>query len=149
ITASVEPVLLGAAPIREKLYTAAYDAGMIGSLGIYDNNNKHTRDLSDTISENGTVSHRTMVPLGNAVCMCDYAGVPSVTISQQSGIYVPVRLSELIAPAIQAHLSTLTADTLRTKAFAVFNRNDRTYMLFLPIYEEVARTALEDPFIFN
>lgn len=149
ITASVEPVLLGAAPIREKLYTAFYDVGMIGALDIYDDNGRHTPDFSDTISENGTVSHRTMVPLGNDIFMCDYAGVPSVTISQQSGIYVPVRLSELIAPAIQAHLSTLTADTLRTKAFAVFNRNDRTYMLFLPIYEEVARTALEDPFIFN
>src|SRR5690606_26142083 len=93
--------------------------------------------------------HRTMVPLGNDIFMCDYAGVPSVSISQQSGIYIPVRLSELIAPAIQAHLGNLNEDTLRSKSFAVFNRNDRSYMLFLPIYDEETRTLPVDPFVFN
>lgn len=149
ITATVEPTLLGAAPIREKMYAAFYDKGMVGALGVYNDAGAHTPDFSDTISENGTVSHRTMVALGNDIFMCDYAGVPSVSISQQSGIYIPVRLSELIAPAIQAHLSNLKEDTLRSKAFATFNRNDRTYMLFLPIYDEEAKTLPADPFMFN
>lgn len=149
ITATVEPVLLGAAPIRDRLYTAFYDKGMVGELGIYNDSGSHVPDFSDTISENGTVSHRTMVPLGNDIFMCDYAGVPSVSISQQSGIYIPVRLSELIAPAIQAHLGNLNEDTLRSKSFAVFNRNDRSYMLFLPIYDEETRTLPVDPFVFN
>lgn len=149
ITSTVEPVLLGAAPIREKLYVGFYDKGMIGALGIYNDSGQHVPDFSDTISENGTVSHRTMVSLGNDIFMCDYAGVPSVSISQQSGIFIPVRLSELIAPAIQAHLGNLKEDTLRSKAFATFNRNDRTYMLFLPIYDEVTRVLPVDPFVFN
>lgn len=149
ITETVEPVLLGAAPIREKLYAAFYDKGMIGTLNIYNDSGAHVPDFTDTISENGTVSHRTMVSLGNDIMMADYAGVPSVSISQQSGIFLPVRLSELIAPAIQAHLSALSEETLRSKAFALFNRNDRTYMLFLPIYDEVAKAAQTDPFIFN
>lgn len=149
ITSTVEPVLLGAAPIREKLYTAFYDKGMIGTLGVYNDAGAHQPDFSDTISENGTVSHRTMVSLGNDIFMCDYAGVPSVSISQQSGIYIPVRLSELISPAIQSHLSSLSEDTLRSKAFATFNRNDRSYMLFLPIYDEIARVLPQDPFVFN
>ena len=149
ITASVEPVLLGAAPIRDKLYAAFYDKGMIGTLGTYDENGNHVPDFSDTIAENGTVSHRTMVSLGNDVLMCDYAGVPSVGISQQSGVYTPVRLSELIAPSIQQHLSSLAETTLRQKSFAVFNRADKSYMLFLPIYDEVAQPLDVDPFIFN
>lgn len=148
ITDTVEPVLLGAAPLRDKLYTAFYDRGMIGTLGIYSGTN-HEPDFGDTVSENGTISHRTMVSLGNDVLMCDYAGVPSVSISQQSGIFVPVRLSELIAPAIQKHLANLSEETLRYKAFAFFNRNDRTYMLFVPVYDEVLYTCQEDPFIFN
>lgn len=148
ITGSVEPVILGAAQIREKLFVAFYDKGMIGTLGIYDSS-AHDPDFSDTIAENGTISHRTMVSLGNDVFMCDYAGVPSVTISNQSGIFVPTRLSELIAPAIQAHLSRMSEDTLRQKAFAVFSKSDRTYMLFVPIYEEVAQTLPPNPFLFN
>lgn len=149
ITASVEPVLLGAAPIRDNLYVAFYDKGMVGILGNYTEAGVHQPDFSDTISENGTVSHRTMVPLGNDVLMCDYAGVPSVSVSQASGIYVPVRLSELIAPAIQSHLASLGEDTLRWKSYAVFNPSDRSYMLFLPIYDEIAYPLDVDPFLFN
>lgn len=148
ITSTVEPVLLGAAPIREKLYAAFYDKGMVGQLGIY-SSSLHTPDFADTISENGTVSHRTMVSLGNDIMMCDYAGVPSVSISQQSGIFLPIRLSELIAPAIQKHLASLGEDTLRSKAFAIFNRTDKSYMLFLPIYDENPHALQDDPFMFN
>lgn len=148
VTSSIEPILLGAAPIRDKLYTAFYDKGMIGTIGVYDGTD-HVPDFNDTISENGTVSHRTMISLGNDILMCDYAGVPSVAISQQSGIYMPIRLSELIAPSIQSHLSSLSEDTLRDKAYAVFNRSDRTYMLFLPIYDEVVQTLTENPIQFN
>lgn len=148
ITTSVEPRLLGAAQIRDKLFVAFYDKGMVGTLGVYAGN-LHDPDFSDTIAEHGTVSHRTMVSLGNDIFMCDYAGVPSVSVSQQSGVYVPVRLSELISPAIQAHLSALSEDTLRYKSFAVYNRNDRSYMLFLPIYDEVTKALSVDPLMFN
>lgn len=148
ITGSVEPVILGAAQIREKLFVAFYDKGMIGTLGIYDGSD-HDPDFSDTIAENGTISHRTMISLGNDVFMCDYAGVPSVTISNQSGIFVPTRLSELITPAIQPHLARMTEDTLRQKAFAVFSKSDRTYMLFIPVYEEITQNLPSNPFLFN
>lgn len=149
ITSTTEPVLLGGAQLREKLYVAFYDKGMIGELGVYDSSGNHNPDFGDTISENGTISHRTMVSLGNDVFMADYAGVPSVTISQQSGIFVPVRLSELIGPAIQQHLSRLSEETLKVKAFAIFNTNDRSYMLFVPIYDETPMAAESQPFLFN
>lgn len=149
ITSTTEPVLLGGAQLREKLYVAFYDKGMIGELGVYDSSGNHNPDFGDTISENGTISHRTMVSLGNDVFMADYAGVPSVTISQQSGIFVPVRLSELIGPAIQQHLSRLSEETLKIKAFAFFNTNDRSYMLFIPIYDENDMAAESQPFLFN
>lgn len=148
ITNTVEPVLLGAGPLRDKLYVAFYDRGMIGTIGVY-NGADHEPNFEDAIAEHGVISHRTVVPLGNDIFMCDYAGVPSVAISQQSGIHVPVRVSELIAPAIQAHLSNLSEDTLRTKAYAFFNKNDRSYMLFLPKCDEVAQALDTDPFFFN
>lgn len=149
VTDSVEPVLLGACQLRDKLYTAFYDRGMIGTLGIYNSDDEHEPDFSDTISEHGTVSHRTLVSLGNDIFMCDYAGVPSVTISRQSGIHVPIRVSELIAPTIQKHLSRLSEDTLRQKSFAIYDKNSRSYMLFLPIYDEVTQHCPIDPIQVN
>lgn len=145
-TSTVEPVLLGGSRLRDKVYLAFYDRGMIGELNIY-SGTKHEPDFSDTISEHGTVSHRTIVPLGNDIFMCDYAGVPSVSISSQSGVYVPVRLSELIAPAIQKHLASLSENTLREKCFAVYNKSDRSYMLFVPKCDEVVTQTPDDPII--
>lgn len=149
ITDTVNPVILGAAPFRDKLFAAFYDRGMIGTIGEYNSEDEHVPDFSDTISEHGTIAHRTIVPLGNDIFMADYAGVPSVSISTQSGSFVPVRLSELIGPEIQKHLASLSEATLRTRAFALFNKSDRMYMLFLPIYDEVAQTLFTDPFLFN
>lgn len=145
-TSSVEPVVLGASRLRDKLYVAFYDKGMIGELGVY-TGALHTPDFSDTISEHGAVSHRTIVPLGNDIFMCDYAGVPSVSISSASGVYVPVRLSELIAPEIQKHLANLSEDTLRTKCFAVYNKSDKSYMLFVPKYDQNTFNLQDDPII--
>lgn len=149
ITDTVNPIIIGAAPFRDKVFVAFYDRGMIGTLGIYNADDEHKPDFSDTISEHGTVSHRTLVPLGNDIFMCDYAGVPSVSVSTQSGSFVPVRVSELIGPAIQRHLANLSEETLRTKAFALFNKSDRQYMLFLPKYDETTLDAATDPFLFN
>lgn len=148
ITDTVNPVIIGAGPFRDKVFVAFYDRGMIGTIGIYDGAD-HEPDFSDTISEHGTIAHRTIVPLGNDIFMCDYAGVPSVSISTQSGAFVPVRLSELIGPAIQRHLASLSEDSLRKKAFALFNKSDRMYMLFIPKCDEVAQELPEEPFLFN
>lgn len=155
ITSSVEPTLLGGAAIRDKLYVSFYDKGMIGQLGIYTPNpggsgaDIHSPNFDDVIAEHGTVSQRTMVSLGNDVIMADYAGVPSVALSQQSGIYVPTRLSELIAPELQKHLAQLSESDLRDLSFATYNKGDRTYYLFLPIYSARTVNLPEDPFIFN
>lgn len=149
ITDTVNPTVIGAAPFRDKLFVAFYDRGMIGTLGIYTDTGDHEPDFSDTISEHGTVSHRTLVPLGNDIFMCDYAGVPSVSISTQSGSFVPVRVSELIGPELQRHLANLSEETLRFKAFALYNKSDRQYMLFLPKYEEGNLNSVPDPFLFN
>lgn len=150
VTDTIEPVILGAAPFRDKMYVAFYDRGMLGTLGIYSTDGTaHQPAFDDTIAENGSISHKTIVPLGNDVFMADYAGVASLTISQSSGERVPARISELIAPELQRHLASLNGETLRAKAFAIFNRSDRMYMLFLPKYDEIAVTASDNPFIFS
>lgn len=150
VTDTVEPTILGAAPFRDKLYVTFFDRGMVGTIGVYDSaGTSHQPEFYDTISEHGAISHRTVVPLGNDIFMADYGGVPSVSISIQSGGFIPVRLSELIAPAMQAHFGRLSEDTVRTKSFAFYNKSDRMYTLFLPKCDEVAQTLDLDPFFFT
>lgn len=150
VTDTVEPIILGAGPFRDKLFVAFYDRGIIGTIGVYSSDGTtHEPDFNDTIAENGTISNRTIVPLGNDVFMTDYAGVPALSISQASGERVPTRLSELVAPELQKHLKSLSEDTLRNKAFALFNKSDRMYMLFLPKCDETAQDLPRDPFRFS
>lgn len=151
VTSSVEPVLLGGGRLRDKLYLAFYDRGMLGTLGVYTTGTPalHEPDFADTIAEHGVVSHHTIVSLGNDIFMCDYAGVPSVTISSQSGLHVPVRLSELISPVMSKHLARLEEDTLRDHAFAVYDKQLRAYMLFVPKYDETPVALGTDPIQFN
>lgn len=147
-TSTVKASIRGATRLRDKVFVAFFDRGMVGTLGIY-SDKFHDPDFGDTISEHGTVSHRTLVPLGNDVFMCDYAGVPSVSISQQSGIYVPTRVSELISPTMQSHLASLSEQILQEKAFAVYNKSSKSYMLFLPKYDGTARGLAPNALVFT
>lgn len=149
VTDTVEPIILGAAPLREQLYVAFYDRGMVGTIGVYNADGEHVPDFGDIIAEHGTISHRTIAPLGNDIILADYAGVPSISISLQSGVYTPSRVSELIAPAIQKHLANLSEATLKSKAFGFYNRSDRMYMLFVPKCDEVVQSLEDNPLIFT
>ena len=148
-TETVEPVILGMTQLRKKLYVSFYDSGMIGTLGNYDASGNHVPDFNDTLSEHGTMSHRTMVSLGNDIFMADYAGVPSVSISLQSADFVPIRVSELIGKTLRQHLNNISEDNLRQHAFAVFNRNERAYMLFIQNTDGILITLGPSPLFFT
>lgn len=145
--------ILGLIELRNKLLIAFRDAVTVGSLGKVtpttigaETINVHEPDFTDTIAQHGTVSHRTMVSLGNDVLMADRVGIPSVAQSEQSGQFVPRRVSELIEPALQLNMSRLSDTTLEKKAFAVYNSRDKQYMLFIPKYDVAdVRPLEEDP----
>jgi hypothetical protein len=149
LTETVDPVLLGATKLRDKLFVTFYDQAMIGTLGIYDGS-AHDPDFSDTISEHGTVASKSIYSHGNEIFMADYAGVPSVQISAASGVIVPSRVSALISNEMQKHFANISENTMLKEAFAVYNRKDRQYMLFVPKYEDnTIINAENDPFYFT
>jgi hypothetical protein len=143
VTQTVEPRITGVASIRNKLFVGFSDSAMLGTLGIY-SDTVHEPDFSDQIPQHGVLNHRVIQNIGNDLFMCDYAGVPAFTQSQQSGVILPNRLSQLIDPALNKHLSRLSADTLRYKVWAIFNIRDRQYMLFLPKHDSNSEFTGED-----
>lgn len=148
LTETVDPVLLGATKLRDKIFVAFYDQAMIGSLGTY-TGSAHDPDFSDTIAEHGTISGKTIYSHGNEIFMADYAGVPSVGISANSGVIVPSRVSALISNEMQKHFANISEDSMRRKAFALFNRKDQQYMLFVPKYDNITQNLPTNPFYFT
>lgn len=134
VTQTVDPRITGAASIRDKVFVAFYDSAMLGKIGIY-NGALHEPDFSDQVPQHGSLNNRVIVNVGNDLLMCDYAGVPAFSLSQTSGVVIPERLSQLIDPELNKHLSRLSQSTLRYKVWSLFNVRDRQYMLFVPKHD--------------
>jgi hypothetical protein len=155
VSNSMDGVIMGVGEFRTRVVLAFRDAISIGTLGITSNvtvgsvtSTIHEPAFNDTVAQHGTISHRTMVNLGNDFLMCDHVGVPSLAQAQITDQIVPDRVSELIEPAIQVNLSRLSTDTLRDRAFAVYNTRDHQYMLFMPKYDSGdVRDLTDDPIL--
>lgn len=122
---------------RDKLIVGFDGAIVFGTLGIYDGD-EHTPVFDDVSEGYGCHSHRSMVNLGNDLFMLDQSGIPSIQRTLASGTIDPKRVSELIDPAIVANVTRLTRGDTLNKSFAVYNGNDKQYMLFVPNYQDGA-----------
>jgi hypothetical protein len=157
VSNSMDGVIMGVGEFRTKAVVAFRDAVTIGTLGIRTSitvgsvtSDVHEPEFKDTVAQHGTISHRTMVNLGNDFLMCDHVGVPSLAQTQLTDQIVPDRVSELIEPALQINLSRLTRETLRDNAFAVYNSRDHQYMLFMPKYDSTDIRGLRpDPILID
>lgn len=149
ITNSSTVTIMGLGKIRDKLAVIFDDATLLGTLGTYKTVGAaevHSPNFQDTISQHGTISHRSIQSLGNDIFMCDRVGVPSITQSQVALTFVPERISDLIEPAIQKNLGRLSRTTQILKIWSVYNPRDRQYMLFMPKYDASdVRTLENDP----
>lgn len=144
LTQTVDPQITGIGVIRDKVFLTFYDTSMLGKVGVF-NGTFHEPDFSDVISLFGSFSHNTIVSLGNDIFCASNNGIVSVGVSTVSGAFVPDPISELIRPAYAAHIGRLSEVDLRLKTFAVFNSDDREYMLFIPKYSNIVKTCEVDP----
>lgn len=143
VSASTNPIISGAAVLRDRVVIMFFDTSIIGTLGRYEGAN-HKPDFKDQIVQHGALNHRVIKTLGSDLLMTDIFGVPQFSQSIQSGVYVPDRISYLIDPVLTRHLADLTEETLRFKVFAVFNIKDRQYMLFVPKFDSKSSIILSN-----
>lgn len=152
VSGTFEPAIVGLAELRDKLLVAFKDTISIGTLGAKKTVGTaqiHDPSFKDTIAQHGTISHRTIVSLGNDIFMCDRVGVPSISQSSISEQIVPDRVSDLVEPEIQKNVNRLTDITLQNNTFAIFNPHERQYMLFMPKFDSADSTKLTtDPITF-
>lgn len=148
VTTSIDPRITGLGFIRNKLLVTFSDSAILGTLGLY-TEGAHEPDFSDLVAQHGCLNGRTLISLGNDVLMADYVGVPSIALSQLSGTFVPERVSELIAPVLQANIARLSTDTAQNNIFAIYDIRNKRYMLFVPKYDETTQVLPNNPFVLD
>lgn len=130
-TSTTNAELTGISSFRGQLVCSFNDVSVVGTLGIYDTA-VHVPTFNEVIDGLGTVAHKSMLSLGYDLFMCDNIGVPSLTRTVYNQAIRPVRVSQLIDPAIQTRLLLLSDLALRNHVFSVYNTKDSQYMMFVP-----------------
>lgn len=125
-------VIKGITRFRDKVIVAFEDKFVVVTLGIFNSSGDHEPDTSDTIDNNGSIAHKTMISTGDELLLCDNSGVPSVAQALFTGTLRPKRASYLVAPPLKADLRPLSEATLEDRVFAVNNGAQDQYMLFIP-----------------
>jgi hypothetical protein len=137
---SIANVIRGGGRFRDKLIVPFDDVTAIGTLGIYDGT-AHEPSFDDAVDEYGGIAHRSMISLGDDFLMCDSVGVPSLSRTNISNTIKPERLSEAIENDLQNDLAALSEETKEDRVFAIYNRIEGQYMLFVPNSDDVATTT--------
>lgn len=123
--------ITGLVSFRDRLIIQFANAMLVGQLGVY-TSTTHTPDLSDPIEQFGTACHNSISAIGDDVLFMDRYGVPSLARTLFTGVITPSRVSHLIDPEIIRQIAKNDVASLQERAFAVLDRNESQYMLFIP-----------------
>lgn len=125
------PIIRGIKEYRGQLLVFFDDVVVPVALGTYDTTD-HVPTVGEPLDQHGSLSHHSIVSLGNDCLACDMIGVPSVQRGFLDQTFRPKRVSQLIDPLIQASLDGLSEGTLEDRVFSVYNVRLGQYMLFIP-----------------
>lgn len=134
-TPSNDATIKGLGRFRDLLLVAFNDSIVPVSLGNIDTTPAHIIVPNDAIEQHGAISHRTMLSIGDDFLSCDDAGVPSIARALYTGAIRPERQSELVERLLQNNIERLSVGGTEDDVFAIFNRLNRQYMLFMPNHE--------------
>jgi hypothetical protein len=122
----------GISSFRNFLFVHFFSSTIQVILGEYNTDADHVPRVGDTFAKFGAVGHRAIVPVINDLIFNDIAGVNTVKRNIISSAVDPDRISALIAPEYQRQIATVTQADMLTSVFAVYDRLNGHYMLFIP-----------------
>lgn len=153
VIANPDSTIIGFAIIKDMLMVVMPTAAVFFKLGNYvtvGTDQLHDPVAADTMPNFGTSARRSIVEVGNDVFMLDYNGVPSARLSSMQNTIVPERVSQLIEPLISAHIGRLSANTMKLKAFGVYDPKNKGVQFLLPNYDpDDVRILQLNPFAYN
>lgn len=135
---AADSYIKGIGRYRDKLLVTFVDATLLGDVGnlvaqgTTPETYKHVPSFSDSIPGTGTISHRSMMAFGNDFYLVDTIGVPSIQRALFTGTLIPQRISQQIDYELRSKLNALSIATQEDHIFAVQNRREQQYLLFVP-----------------
>lgn len=142
-------VIRGLTAFRGKLIVSFAEGLIFGTLGQYNVSGSHTPNFDDGVTGYGSISHRSAIASGDDGLFLDLEGVPSIKRTALSTSFKPERVSGLIDPEIKKALSSLSYSSLENRTFALHNRADGQYMLFVPNTDNQTTTTETVVFVYN
>lgn len=139
--------ITGLASFRDKLIVMFADAMILGVLGTYETAT-HIPEFSDPIQQYGTVSHNSILSVGDDIIFPDFVGVATLRRTLFTGVITPNRISALIDPETQKQISINDFTSLSNRSFAVLDRDEGQYMWFVPNDRVEAATGETRGFVF-
>lgn len=139
----------GLSAFRGRLVVMFAEGLIFGQLGSYDENGNHVPDFDDGVSGYGSISHRSAISFGDDGLFLDLEGVPSIKRTALSTSFKPERASSLIDPEIKKSLNNLSFETTEDRVFAVHNRSDGQYIVFIPNTDSITTTTETVGYVYN
>jgi hypothetical protein len=139
----------GLGRFRDRLVVSFDSASIFAELDRYTAAGAHDPLYQDAIEQNGSISHRAMISVGDDFFMCDNNGVPSVAQALLTSSFRPKRASRLVDPGLRSDLRNLNLTSLVDRVFAIYNRIDDQYMLFVPNHPLQASTTQTTCWVFT
>ena len=141
--------ILGIGEFRGRLIISCEQVVILAQLGILNATGAHTPSLNDIVVNYGTVGHHTMMSIGDDYLLLDYSGVSTLSRSQLVDTVKPYHVSSLIDPEIQVNLrrafkdgvSRFTKTNLLQYCWAVYNKREQQYMLFIPDHPDPTKVT--------
>lgn len=102
-----------------------------------------TSDIGGGLDNYGSISNRTSQNLGEITLACDIAGVSSIALATFTSKLSPDRPSRLVDPLIKKAISPLSTATLDYGSFAIYDRLNAMYQLYIPDGPSVAQMSVK------
>jgi hypothetical protein len=139
----------GLLPFRGKLVVMFAEGLVFGTIGTEDEEGNHTPSFDDGVAGYGSISHRAGIAYGDDALFMDLEGVPSIRRTVLSTSFKPDRVSALIDPEIRDALSTLSFGALEDRVFAVHNKREGQFWLFIPNGSTLIDTTETRVFVYS
>ena len=140
----------GLGRFRDRLIVMFDQAALPGTLGVYDASSNHTPTFDDAISNVGCISHRTIQDAGELMLFASHASVNSIERALFTGAIRSGAVSQLIDPELVKEIKKVsTVEGLLHGAFAVYDRTNSSYMLFIPDHEDYTTSTKTRGFVFT
>lgn len=126
--------ITGLGTFRDKLIVTYNETILAMTLGGYNDATtpEHVPVVDEVIDNYGSISHNTLVALGDDILFLDQVGISSIQRALITATLTPTRESQLVSLDLQTALAPLTLAQMQDNVFAVLDRIANHVLFFIP-----------------